>query len=216
LILVSGCPILGTPPGMALSGRRGASFVLEQGNSNHRRPVIRFSDAPRGTCRWCGETIFYAPGPKQGTVDFRRRWHPECVAEYESTDPRELRRAIRKRDRGVCRDCGLDTDSLRRKIRGRGRAKRLRELGFHPRRSLWELDHVVPLIEGGGHEAVNLQTLCVPCHRQKSASEARARGARRAEDRDAAAAPQAESSLDELIARADAANSRVEALLRGD
>ena len=45
------------------------------------------------------------------------------------------------------------------------------ERGFVRRRSLWELDHVVPLIDGGGHEPSNLQTLCVPCHREKSARE---------------------------------------------
>ena len=132
--------------------------------SAHRRPAIRFRDAPRGTCRWCGEAILHGSGPKQGRVDARRRWHPDCVAQYNLTDPRELRRLVRKRDRGVCRACGLDTSALRRKVRGLGRATHLRalararvpatvallrcgrgrcraqplrELGFQPRRSLW-------------------------------------------------------------------------------
>ena len=148
--------------------------------SAHRRPTIRFSDASRGTCRWCGEEILHGPGPKEGRVDYRRRWHPDCVSEYNLTDPREMRRRIRRRDRGVCRACGLDTNALRRELRGKGRTKRLRELGFLPRRSLWELDHVVPLIGGGSHEASNLQTLCVPCHRQKSAAETRERARARA------------------------------------
>jgi 5-methylcytosine-specific restriction endonuclease McrA len=155
------------------------------------------------------------------------------VAEYDSTDPRELRRAIRKRDRGVCRACGLDTNALRREIRGRGRSARLRELGFLPRRSLWELDHVVPLIDGGGHEPSNLQTLCVPCHRKKSADETRARARGRDVETPCAETPRAETqrvevsglkiegepagredrSLDELLARADAVNARAEELL---
>jgi 5-methylcytosine-specific restriction endonuclease McrA len=147
-------------------------------------------------------------------VDYRRRWHPDCVATYEATDPRELRRHVRKRDRGICRACGLDTLALKRKIQGRGRARRLRELGFHPRRSLWELDHVVPLIEGGSHDADNLQTLCVPCHRTKTASEARERAARRASDREVEERVSAESVLDALLARADRANARLEAWLR--
>jgi hypothetical protein len=121
---------------------------------------------------------------------------------------------VRKRDRGVCRACGLDTSALRRKVRGRGRAKHLRELGFQPRRSLWELDHVVPLIDGGSHDPANLQTLCVPCHRKKSAHETRERARARA-----AAEPQQEQStdltLETLLARADAANERAEALLEG-
>jgi hypothetical protein len=43
--------------------------------------------------------------------------------------------------------------------------------GFVPRRSLWELDHKIPLIDGGTHDLSNLQTLCAPCHRKKSARE---------------------------------------------
>ncbi len=123
---------------------------------------------------------------------------------------------MRKRDRGVCQSCGLDTKELRRKIQGRGRTQRLRDLGFLPRRSLWELDHVVPLIEGGSHDADNLQTLCVPCHRSKTADEARARAAQRSETQLANALESAEGALDELLTRADAANARVEALLTGD
>jgi len=52
---------------------------------------------------------------------------------------------------------------------------RMRKQGFVPRRSLWELDHKVPLIDGGTHDLSNLQTLCVPCHRKKSALEQRER-----------------------------------------
>ena len=45
-------------------------------------------------------------------------------------------------------------------------------------RHLWEADHVVPVIEGGGACGLdNLQTLCVPCHRAAT-RELRARLAR--------------------------------------
>jgi 5-methylcytosine-specific restriction endonuclease McrA len=175
--------------------------------SGHRRPTIRYSDAPRGTCRWCGEEIVHGPGPKQGRVDLRRRWHPPCVAIYNATDARELRRRVRKRDRGICCACGLDTNALKRQVKGKGRAAKLRELGFPLRRSLWELDHIVPLIEGGGHESANLQTLCVPCHRKKSGEENRARA------KAAAQAGGLEPELEELFARADEANERVQAFL---
>jgi 5-methylcytosine-specific restriction endonuclease McrA len=54
----------------------------------------------------------------------------------------------------------------------------MRKKGFVPRRSLWELDHKLPLIDGGTHDLSNLQTLCVPCHRKKSAYEHSERAAR--------------------------------------
>jgi 5-methylcytosine-specific restriction endonuclease McrA len=189
---------------LPLQRRAGSS-----GRPAHRRPAIRFSDAPRGTCRWCGEPIRYPSGPKQGDLDRRRRWHPACVDAYLASDPREQRRLARKRDRGVCRACGLDTRRLDRETRGRERAKRLRALGFHPRRSLWELDHVLPLVEGGGHDLANLQTLCVPCHRRKSALESRERA------RSLAGEGRLEGELDELLHRADVANARVAAFLAG-
>jgi len=162
----------------------------------HRRPPIPFTDAPRGTCRWCGQPILHESGAKQGNLDLRRRWHPRCVDAYNESDPREARRAVRKRDRGRCGACGLDTYALRRQIRGRGSHRRLRELGFKPRRSLWELDHIVPLIDGGGHEPSNLQTLCTPCHKQKTAREAERRRARRRVESEGAIAARA----DELLA----------------
>ncbi len=192
-------------------------------NRQHRRPVIPFADAPRGTCRWCGETIVYAKGPKRGKVDTRRRWHPRCLETYEMTDPRGQRRRVRKRDRGVCRACGLDTNALRRRVAGRGRAGRLRALGFLPRRSLWELDHIVPLIDGGGHEFSNLQTLCVPCHRKKTTGETRQRASARSESRPEMGPASAETSedalvakLDRLMRRADRTNARAERLLARD
>ncbi len=142
---------------------------------SHRRPEIPFGDAPRGTCRWCGEPILYESGGKRGAIDRRRRWHPACAHAYDATHPRELRRRVQRRDGGVCANCRVDTNALRRSLKGRGSWARMRALGFAPRRSLWELDHVVPLIDGGTHALSNLQTLCVPCHRAKSAREQRER-----------------------------------------
>lgn len=191
--------------------------------------MIRFSDAPRGTCRWCGRPILHDDGPKAGEVNRRRRWHEACVEEYNATDPRELRRRIRRRDRAVCRNCGLDTNRLRREVRGRGRTRKLRQRGFLPRRSLWELDHIVPLVDGGGHELTNLQTLCVPCHRVKSAGEASLRAARppalaepsgpttrsdvATPPRTTAGRSDPHAELERLLARADLLNEQTSAAL---
>jgi 5-methylcytosine-specific restriction protein A len=172
----------------------------------HRRPVIRFSEAPRGTCRWCGDAILHEVGEKRGQPNRRRRWHPACVDAYNESDPREARRRVRKRDRGRCAKCGVDTNRVRRELRGRGRAKKLRALGYKIRGSLWELDHVVPLIDGGSHELSNLQTLCTPCHKQKTAEEARQRAGLRQRE--------AEIAEDEaLLEEANAALARSEVLL---
>lgn len=51
---------------------------------------------------------------------------------------------------------------------------------YSPARSLWEMDHIKPVVEGGGGCGLdNLQTLCIPCHRAETAALA----ARRAQER---------------------------------
>ncbi len=157
-------------------------------------------------CRWCGTAIVHEKGEKRGEPNRRRRWHPTCVDEYERSDPREARRRVRKRDRGHCAACGLDTYALKRSLKGRGSHRKLRERGFKPRKSLWELDHVVPLIDGGTHDAHNLQTLCTPCHKRKTAAEA----VRRSQRRRSEAQQQAE---DDVLAAVDAALVRSKHLL---
>ena len=91
----------------------------------HRRPEIRFSDAPQGVCRWCGEDILVESGENKGSINRRRRWHPNCVDTYNESDPREARRRIRKRDRGRCAACEVDTYKVRRELLklGRGRTR---------------------------------------------------------------------------------------------
>lgn len=40
----------------------------------------------------------------------------------------------------------------------------------------WELDHIIPLHQGGSDSQDNTQGLCKPCHASKSADEAGGRG----------------------------------------
>jgi 5-methylcytosine-specific restriction endonuclease McrA len=205
--------------------------------TTHRRPEIPFTDAPRGTCRWCGQYIVVESGQREGEVNKRRRWHPACVDIYNVSDPREARRRIRKRDRGHCARCGVDTYKVRRefmKIK-RGRFDSIRAAGYKPRKSFWELDHIVPLIDDGSHDDDNLQTLCTPCHSAKTAEEASERALRSREAEAASSKPIAEptpqslnpkkklakkpgkrvehNSLDELFEAADAVNARVKQVL---
>ena len=52
---------------------------------------------------------------------------------------------------------------------------------------LWEMDHIVPVEHGGGGCGLdNLQTLCLRCHKAKTAEQARQRAAARAAEREAA------------------------------
>jgi 5-methylcytosine-specific restriction endonuclease McrA len=67
---------------------------------------------------------------------------------------------------------------------------------------LWELDHVTPLIDGGSHDFKNLQTLCTPCHKHKTAKEARNRAAQRQQLKE-----------DEILEAAEAVFTRSESLL---
>jgi 5-methylcytosine-specific restriction endonuclease McrA len=164
--------------------------------AEHRRPSIPFSDAPRGTCRWCGDGILHEAGEKRGETNGRRRWPPVCVDAYNESDPREARRRVRKRDRGRCAICGLDTVKLRRSLRGKGAVARARALGFKRRGSFWELDHIVPLIDGGGHELSNLQTLCTPCHKRKTSDEAAVRREARVADAERDVIERADEALE--------------------
>lgn len=94
---------------------------------------------------------------------------------------RGWRTAIFKRDKGVCSACGLDTGKLIPELQYRCydidvRGAYLARFGFpithwdRIARSLWEADHVVPLIEGGADTLENLRTLCWPCHQKESTS----------------------------------------------
>ena len=155
----------------------------------------------RPVCRYCGATR---------PANTRYRYYcAECsrlvALMWSATSQRY---EVQRRDRGVCANCGVDTDRLHRIVRhAHDAAKRLRvshngatdstwrsfgsilasDLGYNYCQSFWQMDHVHPVSRGGGVssqirsvEALmsNLQTLCVPCHREKTAAQ-RAQGAKR-------------------------------------
>ena len=109
----------------------------------------------------CGQEIL----KKDGSINKRASWHPACVVEYRLIHfPTDTRRAVWKRDRGVCYLCGENA-------------------GRHG----WEVEHIKPLYESNGDitywQLSNIAAVCVPCHQKKSAKEA---GQRAQARRDAA------------------------------
>lgn len=141
----------------------------------------------RALCRWCGLEI----------ANTRRRTFCSdfCVHEWRlRTSPAYLRDAVLKRDRGVCARCTVDTLAAYRTLR-RARGERRAELlavwglaSLSRRKSLWDADHVVPVVEGGGEcDLSNIRTLCLHCHRVVTAALRERLGARRENARTPAA-----------------------------
>ena len=121
----------------------------------------------RNLCRWCNLEV-----PK-GRITFCSEW---CVNEWRlRTDPGYVRAQVFERDRGVCAQCGVDTVAEWKRLRrlhGRTRRLALAEWGLRSmsRSSLWDADHIVPVVEGGGEcDLSNLRTLCLRCHRRVTA-----------------------------------------------
>jgi 5-methylcytosine-specific restriction enzyme A len=130
----------------------------------------------RNLCRYCSLEV-----PK-GRSTFCSEW---CVNEWRlRTDPGYLREQVFARDKGVCALCGVDTQAAWNHIRKLPWARRrlaLAEWGLRgkTRSSLWDADHIVPVVEGGGEcDLDNIRTLCLKCHRKQTA-ELRARRAAR-------------------------------------
>ena len=147
----------------------------------------RFPDAPRGTCRWCGERV-------ESRDAARRRWHRQC-REAMSIRLRwsAMRRHVVGRDGPACRACGLDGADAERELLRQSReagyltarglslvplGRVLVDSGYDPSRSLWEVDHLVPLADGGSGEPEWLWVLCQVCHRRKTSHEASLRSGR--------------------------------------
>ena len=96
-----------------------------------------------------------------------------CVHEWKlRTDPGYLREQVFARDRGVCAACGVDTEAVRRDKRKLDWASRRQfEKDWGQRRHLWDADHIIPVVEGGGEcDLSNMRTLCLKCHREATAA----------------------------------------------
>jgi len=117
-------------------------------------------------CRWC-----------KGVVSGRRRTFcsDACVHEWRlRSSSSYLRECVFERDGGICAVCRVDTHKQRRRIMRLPFSERMRALQalqksgvIHKgRKSWWEADHILPVVEGGDSNLDNLRTLCIPCHRE--------------------------------------------------
>ncbi|HLH02815.1 MAG TPA: HNH endonuclease signature motif containing protein [Bryobacteraceae bacterium] len=125
----------------------------------------------RHLCRWCSLEV------PAGRQTFCSDW---CVEEWRlRSNPGHLRERVFERDRGICAQCGLDCIAEFRRIRrlrGPARLRASAEWRLGSRKSLWDADHVVPVVEGGGEcDLSNMQTLCLKCHRARTAQLAESR-----------------------------------------
>lgn len=163
---------------------RAEKWIQEHGRYRRAMAVTDFRAAvgtEKGYCTWCDK-----PLPRGG----RRRYCSEaCTNEvYVRCHPGTARYLVRGRDKKVCSSCGLDTKTLARwkhkdKTPDEYKAM-LAHFGFEfrpwGRYSFWDMDHAVPVTEGGGMCGLDgLRTLCLPCHRRETKELA----GRRAQDR---------------------------------
>jgi 5-methylcytosine-specific restriction protein A len=118
----------------------------------------------RNLCRWCHLEV---PARR---VTFCSDW---CVHEWKlRTDAGYLRDRVFERDRSICALCGIDSVAAYahlRRLRGTARLRAAAEWNLRGRKSLWDADHVIPVVEGGGEcDLSNMRTLCLKCHRAQT------------------------------------------------
>jgi hypothetical protein len=147
-------------------------------------PVTKDADGNR-LCRWDQKAV---PRKRMSYCS------EQCRIEVDiRTSAGSLRYHVKQRDKGVCADCGLDTQRLKRILdhaarsyyeirngigstertwwRGdfsREEASLLARLGFDRNISFWQADHIIEVVNGGESTLENAQTLCVPCHKAKT------------------------------------------------
>ncbi len=140
-------------------------------------------------CSWCGKKL---SGRRT------RYCSNACSDEvWIRSDPSYAKRKTFRRDKGVCASCGKDTARQKKLVQAllyniRKKAGYTDYWGYYDRvpafrkaRSivadlikvrisrlngdLWDMDHIKPVSQGGGLCGLeNYQTLCIPCHKDKT------------------------------------------------
>lgn len=135
--------------------------------------TIRASRLPKGPngralCRRCQKEV----PPNRKTFCGKL-----CIDVWNlDRDPTLQRKIIFKRDKGICKECGINTEQLRERWDLDPNPEEAKEMGF-TKKHLFEIDHLLEVIfsGGGNFNENNLQTLCVPCHQKKTSLLARQR-----------------------------------------
>lgn len=101
---------------------------------------------PRGARGPGGRLLCYCGCGKEVQPPRRSWFSKECVYNYSMEhDGGFARREVQKRDKGVCANCGKKD-------------------------CMWEADHIIEVVRGGAPLGLaNLQTLCLACHKAKTA-----------------------------------------------
>lgn len=159
------------------------------GKTRHRK-TARHTPQPRGPddeplCRYC-HTVVRPP---------RRTFCSDaCIHEWRiRTQASYARQCAKRRDKEVCQECGLDCTIIQSQLRTLYRTNRSEwkarcqslDIPLHRGRgTVWDLDHHIPVAEGGGDCGLdNLRTLCLWCHRAVTALLIRRLAAKRAADK---------------------------------
>lgn len=153
------------------------------GTDRHNRIPQPFDPkAANRPCCYCGKT----------RPEGRRRWCSDaCVDDFlvRKGNAARIRFLVHRRDKGVCALCGWDSAMLERVLRRLGwqAVKFLHtklDIGISQRRTMWDADHVVPVVEGGGGCGLDgYRTLCIWCHRAETDALAKRRAAQRQADK---------------------------------
>ena len=119
----------------------------------------------RALCRWCSVEV--APPARTFCSN-------ACVHEWKiRTQADYAKMHVAKRDDGICALCRVDTFAALRPLPNR-------EFPSREARRCFDMDHIVPVVEGGGACGLdNLRTLCRPCHRAVTAELQKRRAAAR-------------------------------------
>lgn len=182
-----------------------AARVAAGGQQEQRRPPVVVDGREYPACRHCGAACLpprrtFCGGSLAGVSRAGHVSKPGkgCVHEWAIRSwPQYARKLVFARDGGVCAKCGVNTMMLAAAFNTMQRASpgwckateplvvtAVEAIGYAARDltrlSLWEADHVVPVVEGGGEAGLDgLRTLCLACHRVETAALAKRRAARR-------------------------------------